>query len=188
MRVVGILWLAAVGYVVGLSAAAESVGRRPYELDWAGRLADDGPPLVDFEEPAGWHVECEDALATFERTREQQLWGNYVGKLERTLFFDNLAVFTEQFPPLTFEPRPRRGIEMLPGESAGANTGPGVLPFPTGPHTILPRNLARHFTNSITSLGDGYLFLYEGSDARGRRPPGSPGRWSTRKAPVNEFW
>ena len=68
---------------VGLSAIGqeEKVGVRPYEMDWAGRTKDDWPALVDFENLAGWTVETENAVATFERTREQQLFGKYVGKL-----------------------------------------------------------------------------------------------------------
>jgi len=62
-------------------------------------------------------------------------------KEDRVLFFDNLAVFIEQFPPLTFEPRPERGIAMFPGQGSGTNTGPGKLPFPNRPETILPDNL-----------------------------------------------
>ena len=36
------------------TAHAETVGVRPYELDWAGRTNDDHTPLVDFEHLAGW--------------------------------------------------------------------------------------------------------------------------------------
>ena len=57
------------------------VGQRPYELDWANRVQDHCPPLVDFEDLTGWTVECRKAEATFERTREQQIWGQHVGKL-----------------------------------------------------------------------------------------------------------
>jgi hypothetical protein len=260
-------------WLLSLGCAAEPIGQRPYELEWAHRTDDQNVPLVDFEDLAGWHVECQDAVASFERSREQPIWGRYVGKLtyrgtgaspqmrilpphpisitnsfdavtlwcygnnwgwtsdpstprvelsalfedragkefpvslytvnwkewyllhkrltaeqiariklgarftgllitggrnkdDRTLFFDNLAVFTEQFPPLRFEPRPQRGIPMLPGESAGANTGPGLLPFPASPRTILPRNLTRDFTNTVRSLGNGFVFLYEGTDGR----------------------
>ena len=182
---------------------------------------------MDFEDLTGWSAEGKQAVAGFERTREQQIWGQHVGKLtyrgtgtapevrllppqplaisrgfdavtlwcygnnwgwtpdpstprvsvsalfvdaagrefdraalhgglegmvtpapaahagtdragastgpasracsspagknkdDRVLYFDNLAVFTEQFPPLMFEPRPERGIAMLPGQSAG---------------------------------------------------------------------
>ena len=238
--------------------AGETVGLRPYELDWAGRQQDQHPALVDFEDLAGWRAEGRNATASFSRTREQQIWGKYVGKLvyratganpqvrilppqpvpiagpfdavtlwcygnnwgwgpdpstpqvgltalfedavgrefevylyhvdwtewsflhkrltpaqieraktgakfkgllitngrnqqDRTLYFDNLAVFVETFPPLQFEPRPARGIAMLPGESAGANTGPGQLPFPTQEQTIRPGS-AEENLNCSTSL------------------------------------
>ena len=253
--------------------AAETIGKRPYELDWAGRGEDHCPPLVNFEDLAGWRVECKQAEAKFERTREQQIWGAHVGKLtyrgagtspevrvlppapiainqpfdavtlwcygnnwgwgvdpstprvnvtalfedaagkdfsvylyivdwkewyllhrrlapeqiervkpgakfkgllitggknkeDRTLYFDNLAVFTEQFPPLRFEPRPQRGIAMFPGQSAGANTGPGTLPFPTREQTILPPNLVAQFTNTVRAAGNEYILTYQGVDGR----------------------
>jgi hypothetical protein len=63
------------------SSPAETIGKRPYELDWANRTQDHCPPLVDFEDLTGWRVESRDADATFERTREQQIWGEHVGKL-----------------------------------------------------------------------------------------------------------
>jgi len=259
------------------TATAETVGKRPYELDWAKRTEDHCPPLVDFEELTGWHVECRDAVANFERTREQQIWGAHVGKLtyrgtgpspevrivppqplaidhpfdavtlwcygnnwgwttdpstprvgisalfedqagqelsvflytvdwkewnllhkrltpqqiqrvkagakfkgllitggknveDRVLYFDNLAVFTEKFPPLTFDPRPKRGIDMLPGGFSEVNNGRGRLPFPNRAQTILPVNLTKHFTNSISveSSHDmtSYVFTYKGADGR----------------------
>ena len=49
----------------------EPVGKRPYEMVWAGRESDDHPPLIDFETPVDWRVTCEDAEATFTRSREQ---------------------------------------------------------------------------------------------------------------------
>ncbi len=66
------------------ASAAETngpVGKRPYELDWANRTQDAHQPLVEFEELTGWRVEGRNAEARFERTREQQIWGSYVGKL-----------------------------------------------------------------------------------------------------------
>ena len=48
---------------------------------WANRTADDHPALVDFEDLSGWTVECSDAAARFSRSRQQQLWGRYVGTL-----------------------------------------------------------------------------------------------------------
>ena len=271
------------------SLAGDTVGRRPYEMDWAGRTQDHCPPLVDFEDLAGWRAEGIQATATFECTREQQLWGQQVGKLtyrgtgpapevrvlppnpiainrpfdavtlwcygnnwgwatdpstprvsvsalfsdaagqslivplatvdwkewsllhrrlapeeiervkrgasftgllishgknseDRVLFFDNLAVFTEKFPPLAFAPRPQRGIEPLPGQSTGANIGPGRLPFPTRSQTILPVNLTDAFTNAVTTAPGAsniFLFTYDGIDGRlTYRLQPSVGTWS----------
>ncbi|MBN2507116.1 MAG: hypothetical protein JXQ71_10510 [Verrucomicrobia bacterium] len=252
--------------------SAESIGRRPYELDWAGRTHDHCPPLVDFENVDSWRVECQDAKASFERTREQQIWERYVGKLtyrgtgprpqvrvltpepvpiaapfdavtlwvygnnwgwapdpntpqvrvvallagatggefgvdlyhvdwtewnllhrrltpeqiarvkdgawfhgllitggrnreDRHLYFDNAAVFAEQFPPLKFEPRPERGLSMFPGQSPGANTGPAHLPFPTREETILPANLTTNVATSLARDGAAFVFRYAGDDA-----------------------
>lgn len=251
----------------------EFIGQRPYELDWAGRYKDDHEPIIDFEDLTGWYVQTRDVSAEFSRTREQQLWDKYVGKLtyratgqnpllrifppqpikidrpfdavtcwiygnnwawspdpttpqviiraifrgtdgseisvyldqvnwkewflvhrrltpdqinavkngseficfeienatnteDRVLYFDNLAVFVEEFPPLTFEPRPERGIPMFPGQGVGTNTGPGKLPFPTRLETILPDNLTSDFKISL-SVGDGeFIFVYDGSDGK----------------------
>ena len=82
----GLLGLS-LGYMLGscapgaAAAPAETVGKRPYELEWAGRTQDEHAPLVDFESLEGWRVECRDAEARFERTREQQIWGQHVGRL-----------------------------------------------------------------------------------------------------------
>jgi hypothetical protein len=268
--------------------AQEEVGVRPYELDRAGRTEDDHPPLIDFEDLTGWHVEAANAQATFERSREQQIWGDYVGKLtyreradseaedeappawatgsspevrvlppapvpinqpcdavtmwvygntwgyrydattpqvtvtvvfddaqgnelsidlirvrwqewflchrrltpeqiervrqgaslkyfrvtggrneeDRVIYFDNLAVFVEQFPPLQFRPRPQRGIDMFPGQTVGTNTGPGKLPFPNRPQTILPDNLTEDFTTSLAAEEDAFVFSYQGGDGK----------------------
>ena len=253
--------------------AADNVGARPYELDWAGRTSDDHPPLIDFEQLDGWTVKTRDAEARFERSREQQLWGRYVGKLtyratgnsplvrilppkpivvtspvdavtcwiygnnwawvrdqetpqvnvrvllenvkgdecavslghvnwkewyllhrrlgpeqipspnetlvfkgievlggrnrdDRVLYFDNIAVFREVFPPLSFEPRPARGVEMFPGQGCGTNTGPGKLPFPTRPQTILPENTVGESTSTLRREKGVYTFEYIGKDGR----------------------
>ena len=243
-------------------AQPEQVGERPYEMAWANRVQDDHPPLVDFEELSGWTVQCKEAQASFARTREQQIWGKYVGRLvyrgtgpnpevrvvppepipladgigavslwcygnnwgwtsdpstprvsisailedsarheytvplysvdwkewfllhrrltpeqisqlsrdgrfkallitggsnsqDRSLYFDNLAFFTESFPPLQFEPRPKRVLEPFAGQATGANTGPGKLPFPTREETILPDNLDSDGTNWVSQSGEG---------------------------------
>ncbi|NCO39205.1 MAG: hypothetical protein COZ06_28280 [Armatimonadetes bacterium CG_4_10_14_3_um_filter_66_18] len=255
------------------AAEEETVGKRPYEMDWANRNQDDHPPLIDFENLDGWTVETKQSEATFARTREQQLWGKYVGKLtyratgsnpevrivppspvkiaapfeavtcwvygnnwgftpdpttpqvsvaavfeegqgqelrlplayvnwdewflcfrrltpdqierakqgatfkafvvtggrnkeDRRLYFDNLAVFVEQFPPRTFDPRPERGIPMFPGETSGTNTGPGKLPFPTRLETILPDNLTKDFKANLHEEGGAFVFTYDGKDGK----------------------
>ncbi|MBR2003600.1 MAG: hypothetical protein IJ991_05405, partial [Thermoguttaceae bacterium] len=60
---------------------AEKIGVRPYEMDWAGRTEEVRPALVDFENLDGWTVEAVGSVATFERSREEQMYGKYVGKL-----------------------------------------------------------------------------------------------------------
>lgn len=273
MNWVRFLILSAIPCLAFALPAAETVGQRPYELDWAGRTNDHCAPLVDFEDLTGWRVECRGAVARVERTREQQIWGRHVARLtyratnnspeirllppqpvpvtapfdavtlwaygnnwgwapdpatppvgltalfedaqgrefavylyhvdwtewhllhrrlapdqierakpgakfkgllithgknqeDRVLYFDNLAVFTEQFPPLRFEPRPERGVAMFPGQSVGANTGPGRLPFPTREETILPDNLTKDFKTTVQADGAGFRFVYTGSDGR----------------------
>ena len=255
-----------------LASAQEqaAVGKRPYELDWAGRLADDHAPLVDFEGLEGWTVAAEHAEATFGASREQQIWGEHVGKLtyraigsspvvrlrppqpvpiaatfdavscwiygnnisgrdkttppvtlavdfidaagapfsvllrtvnwkewylchrrltqeqigrvrhggaftgftitrgtnkqDRLLFFDNLAVFAEPFVPLTFEPRPERGVRVFAGRDHGLNTGPGTLPFPTRAETIIPRDTAADATVKLVVRGEKLVFQYHSAD------------------------
>jgi len=270
-------FLVLIGWVAGLAAAGltaqEKVGERPYEMVWAGRTQDDHPPLVDFESLDGWTVQAEDAQATFVRSREQPLWGQYVGKLtyrgtsakaavtlrlpadlavpadadcvnfwvygnnwgwvtdpstprvkidlvlrdgpgaetflavgtvnwkewwlmharlsaaqqaavrggarlaglrfsngtnrdDRVLYLDNLSFYHEALPPLTFQPQPRRGVEMFPGQSCGVNTGPGRLPFPAREQTLLADNLAADFKTGLVKDGATFVFTYAGSDGR----------------------
>ncbi|MFH1739479.1 MAG: hypothetical protein ABIH23_10775 [bacterium] len=87
-------------------------------------------------------------------------------KEDRTLFFEDLIVYKEDLKPLSFDPRPKRGIDPFPGQSPGANVGPGRLPFPTREETILPANLERRFRNKVTENDDGsFQFTYRGKDA-----------------------
>ncbi|MFA7172704.1 MAG: hypothetical protein WC340_04710 [Kiritimatiellia bacterium] len=67
--------------VLSLVYLVASAGVRPYELDWAGRMQDDHPALIDFETLDGWSVESKDATACFSRSQEQKIWGDYVGKI-----------------------------------------------------------------------------------------------------------
>ncbi len=89
---------------------------------------------------------------------------NCHNKDDRTLFFDNLAFYKEQLRALQFEPRPRRGIEMFPGQGVGLNTGPGRLPFPTREETILPDNLTTDFKTSLAKDWGAYVLRYTGAD------------------------
>ena len=59
----------------------EKVGERPYEMVWANRTEEVRDPIVDFESLDGWTVETENSEATFERSREEQMYGTYVAKL-----------------------------------------------------------------------------------------------------------
>ncbi|GAB6165887.1 hypothetical protein JCM19992_18870 [Thermostilla marina] len=89
-------------------------------------------------------------------------------RAERTLYFDNLAIYREKLGPLQFEQRPKRGIDPFPGQSPGLNTGPGRLPFPTREWTLLPDNEAATFKNHAeANKGDTspeWTFRHVGSD------------------------
>lgn len=85
-------------------------------------------------------------------------------KDDRTLYFDNLAIYKEELKPLTFEPRRQRGIEMAEGQGSGNNTSPGRLPFPTREETILPDNLTKSFKVRLRDERDVHTFRYEGKD------------------------
>jgi hypothetical protein len=87
----------------------------------------------------------------------------------RELFFEDLAFFQETFPPLSFAPRPKRGIDPFPGQDVGANRGAGRLSFPVRAETILPENLVSSFKTRLIRTGNeaqAWEFVYEGSDAR----------------------
>jgi hypothetical protein len=85
----------------------------------------------------------------------------------RDLYFDSLAFYTEELPPLRFEPRPARNLDPFPGQTHGLNgTGEGRLPFPTREETILPENREANFTNEIVMAANGtYDLIYAGPDA-----------------------
>ena len=253
----------------------QTVGKRPYEMDWAGRTEDDHRPLVDFERNDVWTMEATNGEAIAERSREQQMFGDYVLKFsykgakggasfilrppqplpvpadfdaislwayghkfafrhdaqtagraelqilfktpdgkeqavhlvhvkwdewflchirltdeqqkllhqpgtvfsgikiancrttdERTLYFDSLCLYKEDFAPLFFAPRAKRGIDLFPGQDAGINTGEGRLPFPTREDTILPDSAAEGSSNSMSKKGQGAIMRYEGKDGK----------------------
>ncbi len=87
-------------------------------------------------------------------------------KEDRELFFEDLVFFKEDPAPLSFEPRPRRGIDPFPGQSPGANTGADRLPFPTREETILPDNYATAFTTKLEQAGEAWRFTYQDADTQ----------------------
>ena len=82
-------------------------------------------------------------------------------KENRELYFEDLVFFQESFPPLAFEPRPKRGADPFPGQSPGANSGPGRLPFPTREETILPENQVKDFVTTPQRAGDAWRLTYK---------------------------
>jgi hypothetical protein len=82
----------------------------------------------------------------------------------REVFLDSIRFYHEELPPLTFAPRPKRHLTLLKGQSAGANTGPGKLPFPTREKTILPMQCGGRFQNEVRRAGGGFIFTYRGDD------------------------
>ncbi|HSB14174.1 MAG TPA: hypothetical protein VLE22_06920 [Bryobacteraceae bacterium] len=58
----------------------QQVGQQPYEFTWVQR-EEHPQTLVDFEDLKDWRLEMFDGgSGEFRRSREQQLWGQYVGK------------------------------------------------------------------------------------------------------------
>ena len=59
----------------------QQVGQQPYEFTWTQR-EQDPRTLVDFQDLKGWTLELDDgAQGELRRSREQQLWGQYVAKI-----------------------------------------------------------------------------------------------------------
>ena len=261
--------------LTSVCVSAQPVGKRPYEMELAGRTKDEHPPFEDFQSDAPWQVEGNGTVAETERTREQQLFGDYVLKLtyravgdsptvvirppvkkevpadfdaiglwvygnnwlwendtstprvglhvlfktpdgketavylctcnwkewffchkrltpeqqellhqpgtvfsgikitnagnkyNRALFFNSLTLFKEEFKPLSFAPRARRGIALFPGQDPGVNTlQDKVLPFPNREDTILPDSAADGSKNTVALNGQTAVFSYDGSDGK----------------------
>jgi hypothetical protein len=97
---------------------------------------------------------------------------------DRVIYLNSLAVFTETFPPLTFAPRPQRGVQVFPACNPGANTGPGVLPFPDTPLTVIPRDSSPGVIRVAKSSSGRYLLVRDGEDGRLEvRLPSKAGDW-----------
>jgi len=87
-------------------------------------------------------------------------------KEDRELYFEDLVFFQENPAPLSFQPRPKRGVDPFPGQSPGANTGPGRLPFPTREETILPDNLTADYAVRLEQAGEVWRFTYKDLDTQ----------------------
>ena len=76
----------------------EKVGSRPYEME---NRRDDRIPLVDFQDLAGWTVECANgADAGLTKSREQKMWGEFTGKLTYTGKSDTGTVIVRPPKPI----------------------------------------------------------------------------------------
>jgi len=82
----------------------------------------------------------------------------------RTLYLDSIRFYREDTRSLTFQPRPRRNLSLSRGQSVGANSGPGSLPFPTREETILPLQLTNDFSTFQEQNGNRFHFHYRGPD------------------------
>jgi hypothetical protein len=83
----------------------------------------------------------------------------------RDIYFDSIKFYHQQFAPLHFPPLPKRNLTLFPGQSPGANTGEGKLPFPTREQTILPVNLTQKYHNDVKQTAlNRYVFVYKGKD------------------------
>jgi len=83
----------------------------------------------------------------------------------REIFFDSIRFYHEELAAIHFSPRSQRNLRLPEGQSSGANTGPGRLPFPTQENTILPVHLGGKYNNGITEVGLGHCSLdYKGKD------------------------
>ncbi len=59
----------------------QQVGQQPYEMTWVQRQ-EDPRTLLDFEDLQGWTLELDQgAKGELRRSREQQMWGQYVAKI-----------------------------------------------------------------------------------------------------------
>ncbi len=90
---------------------------------------------------------------------------NVTNTQQRAIYFDNLVFYKEELKPLSFAPRPKRGVDMFEGQSAGLNTGQGRLPFPTREQTILPMSLSGPSTSTVSEAGGRFTFRYSSGNS-----------------------
>ncbi len=83
---------------------------------------------------------------------------------DRVLYIDNLAVFKEEFAPLNFQSRPRRGVRIFPEREHGVNTGVDKLPFPNRKETIVPNPGPDGWITSCQKKQGSFIFNYFADD------------------------
>ena len=84
---------------------------------------------------------------------------------EDAIFFDNLSFYEEDLTtPLEYDVLPRPGVDLAPGQDLGVHTGEERLPFPTREETILPENVSKNFSTTVSQEGETYIFRYSGDD------------------------
>ena len=95
---------------------------------------------------------------------------------DRVIYLNSLAAFMEPLAPLDFANRRQRGEWVFPSCSVGVNTGPGILPFPDSPMTIVPPDPAASTVRVVKD--DAHYLIRDGADGRLEvRLPSELGAW-----------
>jgi hypothetical protein len=170
---------------VALSQAADSVDMWLYGNRWDWENPPGTPPVeiaLHLRDEAG-----HDQTIPMDRVRWQEWWLMHkkvpgtqspplrLVKVEvsggwqtewREIYLDSIRFYHEELGVIHFSARPRRNLLLPEGQTTGANTGPGRLPFPTQEKTILPVHLGGKYSNGITDAGSGRWSLdYKGKDS-----------------------
>jgi len=109
-------------------------GNRPYEFVEAGRTADVRPALVDFETPCEWSVSCTDSDATFIRAQDEQLFGDWTGRLIYRGTGPKPIVHMRPPAPV---PLPENGFDTMTLWVRGTRFGRGANRDPETPAPVL---------------------------------------------------
>lgn len=98
MRIFG--FAVAAGVVLSAAFAAASAPVRPYELDWAGRGADEFPPIDRMETAEGWRVTGKNAEVSFAEAGDRVLFGKGVARLSFRSTGDKSEAFLSPAKPI----------------------------------------------------------------------------------------
>ncbi len=118
-------------------------GHRPYEFTEAHRTNDAHAALVDFETPDEWSVSCADAVASFARAQDEQLFGDWTGRLVYRGAGGKPQVRLRPSRPV---PAPADGFDTLTVWVRGTRFGRGANRDPETPSPVL---------NAVFRLSDG---------------------------------